>query len=155
MSDTEWRVRERAYELWEAAGRPHDQTDECWYRARQEVEGGIPTLGDAPDGTIDHPPGEMSVEDPPELLVKTGVPGEIPPESVAAMDKAQAPVVPPVAAKATAPLAPAADPKATVRPGATNIVRKAANAADAAAASQPPRPPPGAARPAPPRPGLK
>ena len=37
MSDTENRIRERAHELWEAAGRPHGQSDEFWRTAEREV----------------------------------------------------------------------------------------------------------------------
>jgi hypothetical protein len=34
----EERVRARAYALWEQDGRPEDRSDECWHRARSEVE---------------------------------------------------------------------------------------------------------------------
>lgn len=37
MSD-EQRIRERAYQLWEAAGRPEGQDVEYWMQARDEIE---------------------------------------------------------------------------------------------------------------------
>ena len=39
MSDTDLdqRVREKAYHLWEAAGRPADREEEFWQQARMEV----------------------------------------------------------------------------------------------------------------------
>ncbi len=33
----ETRVRERAYSLWEQAGRPEGRAEEYWYRARSEL----------------------------------------------------------------------------------------------------------------------
>jgi Protein of unknown function (DUF2934) len=33
----EHRVRERAYQLWEAAGRPDGRSDEFWQRAEAEI----------------------------------------------------------------------------------------------------------------------
>ena len=35
---TEKVIRERAYELWDHAGRPNDRSDECWFAARAEFE---------------------------------------------------------------------------------------------------------------------
>lgn len=32
------RVRERAYELWEEAGRPHGYADFFWYEAEHQIE---------------------------------------------------------------------------------------------------------------------
>lgn len=37
MSSLEDAIRRRAYELWEAEGRPEGRTDEFWYRAEEEV----------------------------------------------------------------------------------------------------------------------
>ncbi len=31
-------IRERAYELWDHAGRPNDRSDEFWFAARAEFE---------------------------------------------------------------------------------------------------------------------
>ena len=36
MGDIEKVIRERAYELWEHAGRPNGRSDECWFAARAE-----------------------------------------------------------------------------------------------------------------------
>ena len=36
--DYEHRVRERAYALWEAAGRPADQDQHFWFEAQREFE---------------------------------------------------------------------------------------------------------------------
>jgi hypothetical protein len=43
MSDKEKMIRERAYELWEQAGRPIDRSFEFWFAARAdfEVEKGV------------------------------------------------------------------------------------------------------------------
>jgi hypothetical protein len=37
MSDTDQQIRERAYHLWEADGRPHGREEEYWERARELV----------------------------------------------------------------------------------------------------------------------
>ena len=34
----EERIRHRAYELWEEAGRPHGQSEKYWQQARAELE---------------------------------------------------------------------------------------------------------------------
>jgi hypothetical protein len=55
MDDTEQRIRERAYHLWEADGRPHGQELEYWERARELI--GMesnPTAGQIP--VPDHAP---------------------------------------------------------------------------------------------------
>ncbi len=36
-NDLDQRVRERAYQLWEQAGRPDGRHDEFWHQARGEV----------------------------------------------------------------------------------------------------------------------
>jgi len=36
-SDRDARIRQRAYEIWEAEGRPHGKEHEHWRRAEQEV----------------------------------------------------------------------------------------------------------------------
>lgn len=33
----EQKVRERAYALWERAGRPHDKAEEHWWQAEAEI----------------------------------------------------------------------------------------------------------------------
>jgi Protein of unknown function (DUF2934) len=40
MSDMEKVIRERAYQLWEHAGRPIDRSFEFWFAARAEFEVG-------------------------------------------------------------------------------------------------------------------
>ena len=39
QEEAEQRVRERAYALWEQAGRPEGQADEFWDRAHHEIQG--------------------------------------------------------------------------------------------------------------------
>jgi hypothetical protein len=142
MSDIERRVRERAYQLWEAAGYPQDRSDEFWYYARQEIESDIPPVGDAPGGAIDFPPDERSVEDPPELSVDTGMPFEV--AAGATVPHEPAPAEPPPAARPT-------------RSAATTVARKAAEVGEEAASTGRGRAParPAGARPTPPRPGRK
>lgn len=36
--DLERRIAQRAYELWEAEGRPEGRADEYWHRARERIE---------------------------------------------------------------------------------------------------------------------
>jgi len=40
IGDREQRIRERAYQLWEADGRPEGQAEEYWHRARA-IEGDV------------------------------------------------------------------------------------------------------------------
>jgi Protein of unknown function (DUF2934) len=40
-------IRQRAYELWDAAGRPEDREQEFWHEAERELKNGDP--GDNPD----------------------------------------------------------------------------------------------------------
>jgi hypothetical protein len=47
MSDTETAVRERAYALWEASGRPEGRDKDHWFQAVKEVTFAVP-----PPGTI-------------------------------------------------------------------------------------------------------
>lgn len=164
MSDTERRVRERAYQLWEQAGYPPDRSDEFWYRARQEIESDIPPVGDAPGGSVDFPPDEMSVEDPPEMSVDTGMPFEVPPEQAGTpIANVAVPQVHPAefdAAEATVPHdADTEEPVSkSSRSVATSAARKAADVAEEAAPSRRPRTGaarPASQRPAPSRPGRK
>ncbi len=50
--DTDERVRERAYQLWEAEGKPEGQDVEHWMRAREEIET-FPTEGDSTAGSVE------------------------------------------------------------------------------------------------------
>jgi hypothetical protein len=50
----EEQVRQRAYQLWEQAGRPDAQSDEFWFRALHELQGTSAEDGSSPpSGTID------------------------------------------------------------------------------------------------------
>lgn len=46
------RIRERAYQIWEAEGRPEGQEAEHWHRAREDVEG-FPKEGDPLAGGVE------------------------------------------------------------------------------------------------------
>ena len=35
--DREQRIRDRAYQLWEKAGRPDERTDDFWREAEQQI----------------------------------------------------------------------------------------------------------------------
>jgi hypothetical protein len=48
MTSIEEAVRERAYELWERAGQPEGRSEEFWFAAMAELEGGLPTLEGGP-----------------------------------------------------------------------------------------------------------
>ena len=50
--DTDERVRERAYQLWEAEGKPEGQDFEHWMRAREEIET-MPKDGDPTAGGVE------------------------------------------------------------------------------------------------------
>jgi hypothetical protein len=51
-TDLEERIKQRAYELWEAAGRPHGQDAEHWARAERELTqgGATRTSAKGPNG---------------------------------------------------------------------------------------------------------
>ncbi len=83
MPDTEERIRERAYQLWEQAGRPAGRSEEFWFAARAEIEGGTPPIGDRPAGAIDHPPQERTLEEPPVVAAQEGRPIGRPGERIA------------------------------------------------------------------------
>jgi len=46
MSDSEERVRHRAYELWEEAGRPAGRAEEFWQQARAELAAADAAMSD-------------------------------------------------------------------------------------------------------------
>lgn len=48
----EERIRQRAYEIWDAEGRPEGQEAEHWLRARDEIEP-YEQEGDAPPDSIE------------------------------------------------------------------------------------------------------
>jgi len=69
MSGNDERIRERAYELWEQAGRPDDRSLEFWFTARREVE------DEATAGIVGHhivEPGVLD-EDPAALTFPSAV----------------------------------------------------------------------------------
>ena len=55
-------IRERAYHLWEAEGRPHGREAEHWERARREFEA---HAAPAPNGEV-----EPAIAPPPEVPAK-------------------------------------------------------------------------------------
>lgn len=174
MSDTEQRIRERAFQLWEQAGCPHARSEEFWFAARQEIDSDQPQAGpagvqdDAPGGAIDFPPDERSVEEPAQLSETahvsevSGLPGELPATQTATAQAeghaaaepdpaegaaAEAPVPlrsPPPAANSD--LRKAAEGDAPARTGAAKAAQSKTEPAKTASAK------PAAARPAPTRP---
>ncbi len=52
MSDEQQRIRDRAYETWEASGRPEGQESEHWAQARDEMEP-FYKEGDATAGSVE------------------------------------------------------------------------------------------------------
>lgn len=51
MDDRERKIRDRAYEIWERAGRPQGQEGEHWAQAMQEVDSGSNGPGSAEHST--------------------------------------------------------------------------------------------------------
>ena len=43
MSASEEMIRQRAYELWDQAGRPNGRSDEFWFSAKAEFESKVRT----------------------------------------------------------------------------------------------------------------
>jgi hypothetical protein len=74
MTDTEQRIRERAYQLWEQAGRPNDRGEDFWHAARREIEDAVPS-----PGAIHNPPAGASPEGPPPVADEPA-PGIAPPK---------------------------------------------------------------------------
>lgn len=70
-------IRERAYQLWERAGRPKGRSEEFWHAARAEIEGDE-AKGDAPFDPLEPP-----VDKPPEVAFQRGVPVGMPGERIA------------------------------------------------------------------------
>lgn len=50
MTDRETKIRQRAYELWHAAGMPDDKAEEHWAEAEREVGEHADTDQDPEDG---------------------------------------------------------------------------------------------------------
>jgi hypothetical protein len=76
MRNKEERIRERAYQLWEEAGRPAGRQEEHWRQAKLEVEEEA-ALTLSPRGTPDVP--------------ETAAPGAPPPGGIAARKPKRAP----------------------------------------------------------------
>jgi hypothetical protein len=55
MDNLAERIRARAYELWEQAGRPQDRSDEFWYKARQELAGDAAAESERPAASFGLP----------------------------------------------------------------------------------------------------
>jgi hypothetical protein len=70
-------IRDRAYLLWEQAGRPEGRSEEFWFLAQQEMYGGAAT-SDGPEGAMLPP-----AEEPPEVAAQHGVPTGMPGERIA------------------------------------------------------------------------
>ncbi|WP_181706210.1 DUF2934 domain-containing protein [Chthonobacter rhizosphaerae] len=71
VDDTERRVREKAYELWVAEGRPEGRSEAHWTEAREII-----ALQDANDTTL--VPLDETLEDPVEPLISIENQGEFP-----------------------------------------------------------------------------
>ena len=76
MNKREERVRRRAYQLWEEAGRPEGRSNEFWLRAEEEILGKV-------DSSIAFDPFEPPVDEPPEVAFQHGVPVGMPGERLA------------------------------------------------------------------------
>jgi hypothetical protein len=55
MENREERIKRRAYELWENAGKPDDREDEFWMKAEREIAG-ADEPGETPIGRASPPP---------------------------------------------------------------------------------------------------
>jgi hypothetical protein len=117
--DGDQRIRERAYELWEADGCPHGRAQEYWYRAQAELD-------ESRSGSLDEQLDEsFPASDPPSMTnpsdnILPKAPEDEPAparsatveERPAAKAKPAAPAKPAAAAKP----APAAKPAAEAKP---------------------------------------
>lgn len=96
MSDIEQRIRERAYLLWEQAGRPEGRGEAFWFAAQADLAG--EAEGASPQGVLMPP-----VEEPPVVAAQHGVPTGLPGERLAeagVLDDRLAEMVVPVLADA-------------------------------------------------------
>jgi hypothetical protein len=64
MTDHDELVRERAYNLWEQAGRPNDRSFEFWFEAIRELEAtaptGMPSQHVVEQGVLDEEPEQLA-----------------------------------------------------------------------------------------------
>lgn len=95
MSDLDREIRERAYLLWEQAGRPVGSGEEFWFLAQQELYGGA-SPSDGPEGTM-MSPAEMPPEVAAQHGVATGMPGERIAEAGVLDDRLEDLALPPLA----------------------------------------------------------
>jgi len=67
MSGFEKLIREKAYQLWERAGRPDGRNDEFWHSAKQELEAelAVEEIGRSLDPTAEAPPVAEEKPSPP------------------------------------------------------------------------------------------
>ncbi len=161
MSDIEQSIRERAFLLWEQAGRPHHRGDEFWFTAREQIHAESLPSSDAPGDLSDFPPDERTLEDPPDAPVQPGEAmqehGSIDPEIAQIAVPDIHPAEPAAADARAARVAPPAKGRARSAPSvAASAARQPADTDEAAAPARRPRtgaarPP--SSRPAPSRPG--
>jgi hypothetical protein len=67
FTDFEEHIRNRAYALWERAGKPHGRSDEFWHAARAELNGEEAVI---------------PLSEPPAVLAQHGVPVGMPGERI-------------------------------------------------------------------------
>lgn len=149
MSDIEQSIRERAFLLWEQAGRPHHRGDEFWFMAREQIHAESLPSSEAPGDLSDFPPDERTLEDPPDAPVQSGEAlqehGSIDPEIAQIAVPDIHPVEPQAADGAATRVAPPGKGRARSAPSvAASAARKPAH---------PPASRPPASRPPPARPG--
>ena len=125
----EARIKERAYHLWEADGRPHGRHDEYWERAR-ELVGMENSAGAAQLPIPDTTPGAdaMLVEPVEEAFIQENL-GEFP-DRFADQGEAQPT---PKARRSTARAKVAADPSTGAKGPAADVPKAAVGAPKAAA----------------------
>ncbi|MDA8253861.1 MAG: DUF2934 domain-containing protein [Rhodospirillales bacterium] len=135
MSDTEQRIRERAYQLWQQAGCPDGRSEEFWSAARRELLGDEPTaMGPAEDAASSRPGDRPARE-------RVGAVGQAP-RSIEATAPQDGPVQPEADEAPASPLKqrqrrPVRSARVAVVPG----TRKAASSEDAPpAGAQPGKP---------------
>jgi hypothetical protein len=84
MSDVTERVRTRAYQMWEEAGRPEGRNEEFWFAALRELEGADAAgAAEPPAGMLAGTPAETPAETPPAVASQRGTPAGMPGERIA------------------------------------------------------------------------
>ena len=77
MNERENHIRERAYELWEQAGRPEGRSLEFWFAARKAMEESLPSEEGESSVAV------VSTLETMETIAPTGSPVETPDERIA------------------------------------------------------------------------